>query len=52
MSGSVSIDGDVYALTRGGFICPFSTEVARDRIDPQIFYDHPDIVLSGGDGRP
>lgn len=42
-----SIDGDVYALTRGGFICPFSTEVVRDRIDHRIFYDHPDIVLCG-----
>lgn len=43
----VSVDGDIYALTRGGFICPFSTEVVRDRIDHRLFYDYPDIVLCG-----
>lgn len=35
------------ALTRGGFICPYSTEVAREQIPPEIFRDHPDLVLSG-----
>ncbi|MEM2096700.1 MAG: RNA ligase [Methanothrix sp.] len=44
---AVSIDGDVYALTRGGYLCPFSTEVVRERIDPDLFEDHPDIVLCG-----
>jgi len=42
-----SIDGDVVALTRGGFICPYSTEVARRLIPAQIFEDHPEIVLCG-----
>jgi len=42
-----SIDGEVYALTRGGFICPFSTEVARDLIDPRLFEDNPQTVLCG-----
>jgi len=35
------------ALTRGGFICPYSSEVANDQIPPQIFRDHPEIVLCG-----
>jgi putative ATP-dependent DNA ligase len=43
----VSIDGDVLALTRGGFICPFSTEVARKRINPLVFERQPELVLCG-----
>lgn len=43
----VRIGEDVVALTRGGFICPYSTEVVRERISPQVFRDHPDIVLCG-----
>lgn len=39
--------GRTVALTRGGFICPYSTEVARDQIPAQIFTDHPDLVLCG-----
>lgn len=42
-----SIDGDIVALTRGGFICPYSTEVARRLVSPQVFEDNPDIVLCG-----
>lgn len=42
-----SIDGDVMALTRGGFICPYSTEVARRLLPEEIFEDHPEIVLCG-----
>jgi putative ATP-dependent DNA ligase len=40
-----SIDGEVVALTRGGFICPYSTEVAREALPEEIFDDHPEIVL-------
>ncbi|MCR3882855.1 MAG: RNA ligase, partial [Methanothrix sp.] len=43
----VMVGGRVIALTRGGFICPYSTEVAKDQINPRIFEDHPDIVLCG-----
>ncbi len=43
----VSIEGDVVALTRGGFICPYSTEVARRLIPSQVFEDHPETVLCG-----
>ncbi|MGA9097994.1 MAG: RNA ligase [Methanotrichaceae archaeon] len=42
-----SIGGDVVALTRGGFICPYSTEVAKRLIPMQIFEDRPEIVLCG-----
>jgi putative ATP-dependent DNA ligase len=42
-----NIDGDVIALTRGGFICPYSTEVARRIIPGEVFNDHPDMVLCG-----
>jgi len=42
-----SIDGDIVALTRGGFICPYSTEVARRLIPEEVFLDHPDLVLCG-----
>jgi putative ATP-dependent DNA ligase len=41
------VGGGVIALTRGGFICPYSTEVAKDQINPLIFEDHPDLVLCG-----
>lgn len=42
-----SIDGNVVALTRGGFICPYSTEVASRLIPGAVFNDHPDLVLCG-----
>ncbi len=44
---AVSIDGDVYALTRGGYICPFSTEVVRERVGYEVFEENPDLVLCG-----
>ena len=42
-----SIDGEVVALTRGGFICPYSTEVALRLIPGDVFNDHPDLILCG-----
>jgi putative ATP-dependent DNA ligase len=42
-----SVNGDIVALTRGGFICPYSTEVARRLIPGDVFDDRPDIVLCG-----
>lgn len=42
-----SVDGDVVALTRGGFICPYSTEVAQRLLPEEIFEEHPDLVLCG-----
>ena len=42
-----SIDGDVVALTRGGYICPYSTEAAQRILPEEIFHDCPDTVLCG-----
>ncbi len=42
-----SIDGEVVALTRGGFICPYSTEVARRILPESVFEDNPKAVLCG-----
>jgi putative ATP-dependent DNA ligase len=42
-----SIDGEVIALTRGGFICPYSSEVARRLLPEGIFEENPDLVLCG-----
>ncbi len=36
---------DVYALTRGGFICNFTTDRLQDFIDLKFFEDNPDLVL-------
>jgi putative ATP-dependent DNA ligase len=43
----LSIDGDIVALTRGGFICPYSTEVARRLVPEDIFEKHTHMVLCG-----
>jgi putative ATP-dependent DNA ligase len=42
-----SVDGEVVALTRGGFVCPYSTEVARRLLPEDIFVKHSDLVLCG-----
>ena len=33
------------ALSRGGFVCPFTTDRLPDLIDPAVFEDHPDLVV-------
>jgi len=43
----VSVDGEIVALTRGGFICPYSTEVAEQLVPEKVFCDHPEMVLCG-----
>jgi putative ATP-dependent DNA ligase len=43
----VSVNGEVVALTRGGFICPYSTDVARRLLPELLFEDHPNLVLCG-----
>ncbi len=42
-----SLNGEILALTRGGFICPYSTEVARRLVPEDIFEKHPRMVLCG-----
>jgi putative ATP-dependent DNA ligase len=41
------INGEILALTRGGHICPYSTEKARILIPPRVFKEHPEWVLCG-----
>ena len=44
----VAMIGDaLVGLTRGGFICPYTTEKAEDLIGFEFFHDHPDLVLCG-----
>lgn len=43
----LSLNGEIVALTRGGFICPYSTEVARRLIAEDVFEKHPRRVLCG-----
>lgn len=37
--------GQVYAFSRGGFVCAFSTDRVPDFVDPGIFDAEPDLVL-------
>jgi len=39
------VDGRVLAFSRGGFICPFSTDRVEDFIDMRFFNVHPGLVL-------
>ncbi|WP_297436753.1 RNA ligase [Thermococcus sp.] len=43
----VSVRDRVLALTRGGFICPFTTERILDFINEEFFRDYPNLVLAG-----
>ena len=43
----LSLNGEIVALTRGGFICPYSTEVARRLVPEAVFEEHPSLVLCG-----
>ena len=43
----VKVMDRVLALTRGGFICPFTTERMLDFISDEFFKDYPNLVLAG-----
>jgi len=43
----LSLNGEIVALTRGGFICPYSTEVASQKIPEDVFEKNPQMVLCG-----
>lgn len=48
-------DDRILAVSRGGFICPFTTDRLADLFDTAIFDDHPDLVVCGevaGPGNP
>ncbi|MBP8198503.1 MAG: RNA ligase [Chromatiaceae bacterium] len=38
-------DGEMLALSRGGYVCPFATDRVPDFIPPALFEAHPDLVL-------
>jgi len=41
----VSFGENIYAVTRRGFICPFTTEKARESFNPDFFKDFPELML-------
>ncbi len=41
------IDDEIAGLTRGGFVCPYTTEKARELVGHDFFLQHPDLVLCG-----
>jgi putative ATP-dependent DNA ligase len=41
----VKFGKNLYAITRGGFICPYTTEKARKLLSDDIFKDHPNLML-------
>ncbi|WP_456452626.1 RNA ligase, partial [Thermococcus sp.] len=43
----VKVKDRVLALTRGGFICPFTTERILDFVNEEFFKDYPNLVLVG-----
>lgn len=43
----VKVGDKVLALTRGGFVCPFTTERIGDFLDFEFFRDYPNLVLAG-----
>lgn len=40
-----SYRGEIYALTRGGYICPFTTDRVREFINEEFFEENPHLVL-------
>ncbi|MDD3984327.1 MAG: RNA ligase [Methanobacterium sp.] len=42
------INNKIIALTRGGYICPYTTKKAPEIMDiDEFFYDHPELVICG-----
>jgi len=41
----VKFGRNIYAITRGGFICPYTTEKARMLLNDSFFNDHPNLML-------
>ncbi|MBM4241291.1 MAG: RNA ligase [Euryarchaeota archaeon] len=43
-----SIDHEIIALTRGGYICPYTTKKAPEIMDlEEFFHDNPELVICG-----
>jgi putative ATP-dependent DNA ligase len=43
----VKIDGEVYALTRSGYICPFTTKKVKKFLNLEILDDYSEYMLCG-----
>ncbi|MDA0524720.1 RNA ligase [Methanococcoides alaskense] len=43
----VTVDGKIIAITRGGYVCPYSTERVQKFLDIDLFEEHPELVLHG-----
>lgn len=43
----VKVNDKTLAITRGGFICPFTTERIDDLINVDFFNDYPNLILCG-----
>ncbi|MGP8321810.1 MAG: RNA ligase [Methanosarcinaceae archaeon] len=41
------IGGKILAFTRGGLVCPYSTERAGQILERKFFDDHPNLILCG-----
>lgn len=41
------IGDELVGLTRGGFMCPYTTEKAKELVARDFFLDNPDLVLCG-----
>lgn len=51
----VSFGNNLYAVTRRGLVCPYSTEKAREKINPDFFTNNPQLMLCSegvGDESP
>ncbi len=43
----VKVGDKLLALTRGGFVCPFTTERIEDFVNFEFFQDYPNLILVG-----
>ncbi|MGB9928952.1 MAG: RNA ligase [Methanosarcina sp.] len=41
------IKGEILAITRSGYICPYTTEKAKEKLNLKFFEDFPELVLYG-----
>ncbi|WP_410508244.1 RNA ligase [Methanosarcina hadiensis] len=42
-----NVKDDILAITRSGYVCPYSTERAKEKLDLRFFDDFPELVLYG-----
>ena len=42
-----NVKGEVLAITRSGYVCPYTTERAKEKLDLRFFDDFPELVLYG-----